>query len=898
MLPRFLQFNSLKSRAVVASTGGVVAVLLIVGAIQMHFMRADLAQLLAKQQFLAVSHMAQDLDAKIDGERNVLMRLAAGLPLDRLHSSEALMVYLKERPALLASFDGVGVIAPSGQILAQVPASEAATLEDADLIDVEHVKSTLRPWIGTPSIDRVNLAPAVHFMVPLVDGNRRFAGVLLGVVTLENLLATAQRAKPGQTGDFIVVTREATPRWLVNPNSALVLAPIKVGSKGSLSRALRGFEGTVEDLGLDGQPALVSYKALHSVDWLLFSDISLKEVYAPISHANGRLWLILIGVCIAVVPVAWFFAWLMLNPVSVLRDDIERLRQLRSDPGPLTTERRDEIGDLARSFSLLMQERHADAMRQHETNERLRLVAESTAKAKSEFLATMSHEVRTPLNGVLGIAELLLDTPLDRDQRDYVNTILDSGRGLLAICNDILDFSKIDAGKLDIETIAYDPVGLIEDVLALFGPRASAKGLVIDYHIAPNVPRDLLGDPARLRQVLCNLVGNAIKFTVSGGIEIDLKIADQTPEGLMLCFRVKDTGVGMTEEQQARLFKPFSQAESSISRRYGGTGLGLMICHRLIELMGGTLQVHSAPGVGSTFTFTMRGQAAAPGSAPMKTNVRVPLERRFTGRILLVEDNMVNRKVAVATLKGLGLEVIEAENGRLALDTVRREQISLILMDVNMPVMDGIEATRHIRSAEAIGELQGRRPIIALTANVMRDTVDACFNAGMDGFLPKPFQRQQLIDLLNAWLAAAREPLQASDGQAPAGVLSNSAADATIDGAAVHKVRAAMGEDFPLLLSEFLSSTSRLVAAVTEGAARGDAPTIAKHSHTIRSSAATMGASALATLAANLERLAHERSVDLKPTVEALRAEFERVCAALEGLPTETESRPVKAGSA
>jgi len=207
MLPRFLQFNSLKSRAVVASTGGVVAVLLIVGAIQMHFMRADLAQLLAKQQFLAVSHMAQDLDAKIDGERNVLMRLAAGLPLDRLHSSEALMVYLKERPALLASFDGVGVIAPSGQILAQVPASEAATLEDADLIDVEHVKSTLRPWIGTPSIDRVNLAPAVHFMVPLVDGNRRFAGVLLGVVTLENLLATAQRAKPGQTGDFIVVTR-------------------------------------------------------------------------------------------------------------------------------------------------------------------------------------------------------------------------------------------------------------------------------------------------------------------------------------------------------------------------------------------------------------------------------------------------------------------------------------------------------------------------------------------------------------------------------------------------------------------------------------------------------------------------------------------------------------------
>jgi CheY-like chemotaxis protein/HPt (histidine-containing phosphotransfer) domain-containing protein len=480
---------------------------------------------------------------------------------------------------------------------------------------------------------------------------------------------------------------------------------------------------------------------------------------------------------------------------------------------------------------------------------------------------------------VLGIAELMLDTPLDHDQRDYANTILNSGRSLLAICNDILDFSKIDAGKLDIESIAYDPVSAIEDVIALLGPRASAKGLLIGHRIAPDVPRDLLGDPGRLRQVLSNLVGNAIKFTVAGAVEIELALTNCTPEGLTLCFRIKDTGVGITEEQQAKLFKPFSQADSSTSRRFGGTGLGLAISLRLIELMGGSLRVDSTPGAGSIFTFTMRAQLAAANSAPPRKNVGVSPARKFAGRVLLVEDNVVNRKVAVATLKGLGLEVIEAENGRLALDAVRREQISLILMDVNMPVMDGIEATRNIRAAEAIGELTGHRPIIALTANVMREAVAACLEAGMDDFLPKPFQRHQLLELLARWLPGDRS-------QASAGDPAKDVAEGAIDLATFGKVKDAMGEEFSLLISEFSSSTAQLVAEVTDAARRGDGAAMANRSHTIRSSAATMGALKLAALAARLEGLVsgHADPFDAQAEANALRTEFNRVCAAIDEL--------------
>ncbi len=390
--------------------------------------------------------------------------------------------------------------------------------------------------------------------------------------------------------------------------------------------------------------------------------------------------------------------------------------------------------------------------------------ARSANVAKSQFLANMSHEIRTPMNGIIGMNELLLDTSLTGTQRRYVETIGYSSRALLSIINDILDFSKIEAGKLEVETVEFglhEAVGQIVDLQAL---RAAEKGLALRASVAADVPARVRGDPVRFQQVLSNLIANAIKFTERGSIEVDLNCIGRDDSRCRLRCSITDTGIGIPADRQAALFRPFVQADTTTTRRFGGTGLGLSICHELVTLMGGEIGLDSQPGSGSTFWFelpmTIADATEFPAEVPVDADsthaeaiLATPSAYASSRcRILLTDDNAINQQLALAILEQSDAEVVVANNGSEAVAAHAREVFSLILMDCQMPVMDGFEALRRIRAAEASGEDAARHtPVIALTANALQGDRDHCLAAGFDDYLSKPFMPKALLEVVERW---------------------------------------------------------------------------------------------------------------------------------------------------
>ncbi|HJN76597.1 MAG TPA: response regulator [Myxococcota bacterium] len=379
--------------------------------------------------------------------------------------------------------------------------------------------------------------------------------------------------------------------------------------------------------------------------------------------------------------------------------------------------------------------------------------AEAATRAKSAFLATMSHEIRTPMNGVIGMTEVLRDTRLSTDQRDYVDTIKLSGQTLLDIINDILDFSKIEAGRIEIQDESFDVRASIQEVVDLCQPNADKKDLGLRAWIDPGVPRRAFADPIRLRQILMNLVSNAVKFTPEGYVELRVRAEPRGRDGWWLDFAVEDTGIGIPHDRMDRLFESFSQLDSSVTRRFGGSGLGLAISKRLAERMGGGISAQSVEGRGSTFHVRIRaGTARAAEIQPIDLGcVLFPEPSRR--RILLAEDNPVNQKVAVLFLRRLGYDAVVVEDGEQALEAIAKEAFDIVLMDVQMPVMDGLEATRRLRT--------WNRDIyvIAMTANALRGDREACIEAGMDDYLSKPFTPERLAESLQVARVSTEDTL-------------------------------------------------------------------------------------------------------------------------------------------